>query len=183
MMLKVGGQERMLGPGTAGIHVHMLLLGQIEYVATDQELQEIPWVRHERPDGQAVVYRSDGKPGSAPRPDGIVRTVNCMDCHNLTAHSFRSPQATLDSYLEQNLIDRTLPYIKREAVAALVTPYVDNRTAEDAIGGTLRRFYTEKYPEIWRAPRGGGAGHHRSHRDLPAQLLPRDAGDLADLPG
>jgi hypothetical protein len=150
MMLKVGGQERTLSPDTAGIHVHMLLLGTIEYVATDPDLQEIPWVRHNRPDGQAVVYRSDGQPASTPRPEGTVRTVDCMDCHNLTAHGFRSPQVTLDSYLEQNLIDRTLPFIKREAVAALVTPYADNRTAEDAIGATLRRFYEQSYPAIWQ---------------------------------
>ena len=150
LMLKVGGQERMLGGGTAGIHVHMLLLGRIEYVATDPDLREIPWVRHDRPDGQSVVYRSDGKPASAPPPEGTLRTVDCMDCHNLPAHGFRSPQDTLDSYLEQNLIDRTLPYLKREAVAALVTPYPDTATGENALGRALHDFYQSKYPEVLR---------------------------------
>jgi len=149
-LLKVGGQQWPNDPAAAGIHVHMLLSGRIEYVATDRDLQEIPWVRYDRADGTTLVYRSDGLPSDAPRPQGTVRQIDCMDCHNRGAHHFLPPQAAVDAYLENNRIDRTLPYIKREAVALLVAPHPDLATAERTIEERLTGFYYEQHPQVWR---------------------------------
>jgi nitrate/TMAO reductase-like tetraheme cytochrome c subunit len=149
-LLKVGGQQWPSDPTAAGIHVHMLLSGQIQYVATDPDLQEIPWVRYDRLDGTVSVYRSDGQPAEAPRPEGTVRNIDCMDCHNRGAHHFPSPQVAVDAYLENNRIDRALPFIKREAVALLVTPYPDTTTAEQTIEQRLTGFYYQQYPQVWK---------------------------------
>jgi hypothetical protein len=150
MLLKTGGGDETTGRAE-GIHMHMALEGRIEYVATDNKLQNIPWVKFTDKAGNAWVYRSDGRPSSDPRPEGEVRRLDCMDCHNRPAHKFRSPQEAVDIYLEVGSMDTTLPYIKREAVAVLVRPYPDVETARVQIGAALSEFYRANYPEIWRA--------------------------------
>ncbi len=152
ILLKTGGADESIGR-VEGIHMHMLVSGSIEYVAVDEDLQEIPWVRYNTAEGESIVYRSDGKPSDAPPPPGIVRTIDCMDCHNRGAHHFRSPQAAIDLQMDAGMIDPSLPYIKREAVAALVGDYPDVPTAEREIERAISNFYRRKYPEIWETRR------------------------------
>ncbi|MHC4695311.1 MAG: cytochrome c3 family protein [Planctomycetota bacterium] len=150
MLLKTGGGDETTGRAE-GIHKHMALEGHIEYVATDSELQEIPWVKYTDKAGDEWVYRSDDRPSSDPRPEGEVRQLDCMDCHNRPAHKFRSPQDAVDVFLDIGRIDTTLPFIKREGVNALVRPYPDKETAEKQIANHLIEFYRNEYPEVWRA--------------------------------
>lgn len=150
MLLNTGGGDETTGRAQ-GIHLHMALAGRIEYLATDEQLQEIPWVRYTDEAGHAWIYRSDGRPSSDPIPEGQVRQLDCMDCHNRPAHNFRSPQEAVDISLDVGRIDTTLPFIKREAVAALVEPYPDVETAEREIGAHLLDFYQTNYPELWEA--------------------------------
>ncbi|MBK9119133.1 MAG: NapC/NirT family cytochrome c [Phycisphaerales bacterium] len=147
MLLKIGGADESIGR-VEGIHMHMMVAGRIDYVALDEHLQEIPWVRHVTADGAETIYRSDGLAHTAPPPTGIARTIDCMDCHNRGAHHFRPPVSAVDLQLEAGRIDATLPYIKREAVAALVGDYPDVATAEAEIGRRLTAFYEEHYPEL-----------------------------------
>lgn len=150
MVLKTGGGNDVTGRAE-GIHMHMALKGRIEYVATDPELQEIPWVRQIGEGGEELIYRSDGKPSSDPRPAGELRVVDCMDCHNRPAHVFRAPAHAVDNYLDIGAakIDPTLPFIKRQAVEALSRPYPDTDTARAEIGRALTEFYETQYPELW----------------------------------
>jgi hypothetical protein len=153
MLLKIGGADRLTGR-VEGIHMHMVLYGQIEYIATDPDWQVIPWVRHTLPDGQAVVYRSDGQPSEAPPPKGLLRAVDCMDCHNRAAHPFRAPQDSLSLYMSAGAIDSNLPYVKREAVAALVGQYSSKDEAFEQIERRLTDFYQQQYPQVWEKERG-----------------------------
>ncbi len=152
MLLKTGGADQSIGR-VEGIHAHMLLSARVEYVATDDRLQEIPWVRYTSENGPAQVYRSDGLPADAPPPGGILRTVDCMDCHNRGAHHFRAPQDALDLWLNVDRIDDSLPFIKREAAAVLVGGYPDVVTAETAIEEALGAFYATNYPQLWATRR------------------------------
>ena len=137
VLIKVGGADKSLGRAE-GIHMHML--DHIEYLATDERLDVIPWVRYRYPDGRKVVFRSDGQPGSAP-PAGQVRTFDCIDCHNLIGHAFLSPQRAVDNALEVKHLDPRLPYIKREAVRALAQPYETTPEGLEKIAASLRSFY------------------------------------------
>lgn len=148
MLLNIGGGDESTGRAE-GIHLHMALEGRVEYVATDDRLQDIPWVRFIDDAGRELVYRSDGRPKSDPKPAGQVRQLDCMDCHNRPAHKFRSPQESVNIYLEVGRIDTTLPFIKREAVRALATSYQDTETAEQEIGLAIIEFYQQNYPEVW----------------------------------
>lgn len=142
ILLNTGGSDQTLGR-SEGIHMHML--GNIEFVATDKFLQTIPWVRYTDDDGNATVYRSDGEPASSPPPPGIERKLDCLDCHNRGAHEFRSPRQSVDYLLGSGQMDATLPYIKREAVKALARPYRDTDEARARIKESLVAFYRDNY--------------------------------------
>lgn len=68
----------------------MVLVNEVDYVATNDRLQVIPWVKVQNDSGQAWIYRSDGQPNDAPPPAGQARNLDCMDCHNRTAHTSSS---------------------------------------------------------------------------------------------
>jgi hypothetical protein len=150
LLVKTGGADEATGR-VEGIHMHMALAGRIEYVAVDHDLQDIPWVRYIDDDGVARIFRSDGRKGSDPRPDGIVRGIDCMDCHNRSAHYMRPPQESMDLLLESGRVDRSLPFIKREAVAALAMPHADVPAAKAHIESALTTFYQSQFPEVWKA--------------------------------
>lgn len=148
MLLKTGGANRLAGR-VVGIHMHMTEYGRMEYVATDPDLQDIVWVRHILKSGEAVVYRSDGKPADAPPPEGRRRRLDCMDCHNRGAHHFRSPQAALDRYISAGRIDPALPDVKHQAVEALASVSRDSRDARRDIADYLTGYYRVRFPNTW----------------------------------
>jgi len=152
LLLKTGGGDGFLGRAS-GIHRHMALSGKIEYIATDEKLQEIPWVTWTDHTGTDHIYRSDGMPSSDPPPAGERRTIDCMDCHNRPAHEFRSPQESVDLAISNGRIDPTLPYVKREAVATLLPPHLATEEAHARIGESLSRFYRDNYPDLWESRR------------------------------
>jgi len=150
MIVKTGGGDPKHGPAR-GIHWHMALSNRIEYVATDEGLQDITWVRQVTADGRSIVYRRDGLTGRDPKPDGIERTVDCMDCHNRAAHDFHPPLVALDLALDSaGMIDRSLPYIKREAIAALVAARTAPDNAPQVIDRHINEFYRREYPRVAR---------------------------------
>lgn len=147
LLLKIGGYETT--KENEGIHAHMALANRVEYVATDAGLQQIPWVRYVNENGKQIVFRSDGKPGSAPPPEGHLRQFDCMDCHNRPAHKIRSPEDAVDLHLSTGQIDPNLPFIKREAVAALTQAYPNEETAEDEIEQAITAFYRTDFADRW----------------------------------
>jgi len=155
VLLKIGGYEST--KEAEGIHAHMARANQMEYVAADAELQDIPWVRYTDASGKQTVFRSDGQPGSAPPPAGQMRRFDCMDCHNRPAHEFQSPQDAVDLYLSTGRIDASLPYIKREAVAALAKTYVNEATTEAEMAQAITAFYRATYGQRWAQLEGSVA--------------------------
>jgi len=153
LLVKTGGSDITTGP-PSGIHWHMALGRSIEFVAIDDALQEIPWVRDTDPStGRQVIYRSDGRSPTDPPPDGIRRTVDCMDCHNRATHVFRSPSLAADEALNVDPALQALPFAKRELVAALVVPYPTKAAGLQQVPEVLRAFYREKYPEVFQQHR------------------------------
>jgi len=148
MLVRTGGADPSTGP-PSGIHWHMALGHTIEYVATDEGLQDVAWVRDtDHYTGQQVIYRADGRKSTDPLPEGIQRTMDCMDCHNRATHIFRSPAASVDDALNADPSLRKLPYAKREMVAALSKPYDDRAVASQGIGAQIANFYQKNYPDV-----------------------------------
>lgn len=151
MLIKTGGGSPTAGL-TTGIHWHMNINNEVWYVATDPQRQEIPWVKIKDRDGRVTEYLAkDAKltpeeAAAAPR-----RRMDCMDCHNRPSHVFKPPDRAVDEALLAGRIDRSLPFVKREAVAALSGPYESVEAAREGIATRLDRFYFEQHRALHAA--------------------------------
>ena len=149
MLMFVGGGIPPYGKKEV-IHWHMNINNQVYYVATDEKRQVIPWVKKIGPDGQEEVFVEKGSGLSATNlPKGELRRMDCMDCHNRPSHIFKSPSKAVNEAMSYGVIDRSLPYVKREAVKALLGDYPSQEEAVARIRSRLENFYQTKYPEVW----------------------------------
>ncbi len=120
MLFKVGGGDPAYGP-VSGIHWHMIPSVKVEYIARDKARQDIPWVRVTDQEGRITVYES--KEGRL-KPEEIapekIRIMDCIDCHNRPTHIYTPPAKAVNSALLASRIDPSIPFIKKNAVEALV---------------------------------------------------------------
>jgi len=114
----VGGGDERRGLAT-GIHWHMNVANEIEYIATDKTRQTIPWVRMKDRNG---AVREFVVAGTTPEQlaKGERRRMDCMDCHNRPSHVIAStPDRAVNDAMATGSIPLTLPFIHRESVKAL----------------------------------------------------------------
>lgn len=155
MLLKVGGGDPSRGP-VGGIHWHMNVANKVEYIAADESRQTIPWVRLTDASGRVTVYQSTNPP-----PDGVIRRMDCIDCHNRPSHIFYAPAEAVDSAMALGKIDPKLPSVKKNAVAALTGDYATEPEAlakiSERLGGpygpavvaAVQKIYRENFfPEM-----------------------------------
>jgi hypothetical protein len=141
LLLKIGG-----GAAPRGIHWHMNPANKIEYLATDEQRQIIPWVRLTTRDGTVTEYRTKNFTNS---PDGYaLRTMDCLDCHNRPAHRYQPPNDAVDLALSLGKIDNQIPWVKSNLVSVLVASYPSEAIALQSIDTTLRA----RYPDVPGVP-------------------------------
>jgi nitrate/TMAO reductase-like tetraheme cytochrome c subunit len=139
LILKVGGGDLHKGV-VEGIHWHVSPQNKVEYIATDEKRQVIPWVRFTDPQGKVTEYRTaDFKDDPAKH---TLRTMDCLDCHNRPAHRFRSPNDAVDAALAAGKIDPVLPWVKSNAVAVLIQNYATEPEAMGKISAALSAQYS-----------------------------------------
>jgi nitrate/TMAO reductase-like tetraheme cytochrome c subunit len=140
LLLNVGGGDPTNGP-VGGIHWHMNIAKKIEYIATDEERLNIPWVRMTDPNGTVTEYRT---PEFTDNPAKYhIHRMDCMDCHSRPAHKVHTPNDAVDLALATGRLDPNLPWVKSKVVAALVKPYATRAEAEQGIEATLREAYPD----------------------------------------
>ncbi len=140
LQLHVGGGRPESGAGS-GIHWHMNLDNKIEFIATDRERQNIPWVKFTDRSGNVKEYVIEGTTEQQ-LSAGERRSMDCMDCHNRPAHTFEpGPERAVDNAIAGGHLPRELPFARREAVAALKDPYPSHDDARRGIDARLRKFY------------------------------------------
>lgn len=152
LRIHVGGGSERLGVAE-GIHWHMNLANEIDYIAVDDNRQVIPYVRLRDRQGRVREFVVENvSPDELTR--GERRRMDCMDCHNRPSHPFApSPGRAVDEVLARGEIARDLPFIKREAVAALSRRYASQQEAVEAIPRHLRTFYRTRYPDLYSSRR------------------------------
>jgi hypothetical protein len=69
--------------------------------------------------------------------------MDCMDCHNRPAHRFEPPDRAVDLVIALGHLDRTLPYIKINAVYAITRSYKTEEDARDGIATFLANRYSD----------------------------------------
>lgn len=140
LQLHVGGGRSDLGSGS-GIHWHMNINNKVEFIATDDKRQEIPWVKFTDRDGNVKEYTVDGvTPEQLAK--GEHRSMDCIDCHNRPAHTFEfGAERAVDNAISAGHLAKTLPFTRREAIAALKDEYLSGDDAQRGIDARLRKFY------------------------------------------
>lgn len=153
LLMKVGGRA---WNGSVGIHgAHMAENTSIEYIATDDKRQSIPQVTYTDSHGKKTTFSaSDVKVTPDQLARGEHRTMDCVDCHNRPTHTFELPERALDAAMFSGKIRPTLPFIKKQAMAALKQTYSDRDTARRQIGETLTAFYRDGYAPLYASNRG-----------------------------
>jgi len=151
LLIKTGGGTPATGL-TEGIHWHMNIANNVQYLATDRKRQHIPWVRMINVrTGKVTEYEATDAPVS---PKDLarrrIRTMDCMDCHDRPTHIFLSPSRAVNLALERGSIDPTLPFIKRTGVTVLAIKYASRTAAEKGIEDGVTKFYRDHYPDVFR---------------------------------
>ncbi len=140
LTLHIGGGLPQFGLG-AGIHWHTNPQNEIEYVATDDTRQAIPYVRLKDGEGKVYEFRAADVPASGV-PSGEQRRMDCVDCHNRPTHAFfATPERAVDAAMAAGAISPDIPFARQQAVEALKATYSDRATAETEIAKRLRAFY------------------------------------------
>ena len=152
--LKLGPSQPALGL-VEGIHWHVNRQVRIDYLAADAGRQQLPWVRYTNlQTGEVKVFRDKNRSAAGGSPSaGVLRTMDCMDCHNRPAHLYRVPSRFIDEAMTAGRIPATLPGIKRLAVQLCMHPYQTPEQAREAIRAGITRFYQLSYPQLYAQQR------------------------------
>ncbi len=129
-----------------GIHWHVARGITVRYASLDDERQEMIWVDVARPDGSHTRYvnrRLDEEPRSED-----VRTMDCVDCHNRATHIYETPVGAVEARMRRGEIDRSLPWVKKVAVAALSGSYPSAEAARRGIASNVAAFYRRHDPAV-----------------------------------
>jgi nitrate/TMAO reductase-like tetraheme cytochrome c subunit len=152
MQVHVGGGSVRLGVAQ-GIHWHMNVANEVEYIATDDKRQVIPWVRLKDRFGNVREFTAEGVTAEQ-LAKGERRRMDCMDCHNRPSHTMAAtPERAVDELIAREAIPRTLPFVRREAVKVLKATYTSEEAASAEISRTLRDFYRSQYPQAYMSQR------------------------------
>ena len=138
LTMKVGGGDPTHGP-VGGIHWHMNVGNKVQYVATDEARQKIPWVRVTDLQGVVTEYKIRSFTNDANQM--TIRTVDCMDCHNRPAHTYQSPNDAVNLAISLGMIDRALPWVKTNALYVLSRNYTNGTQAMERIATLLAGRY------------------------------------------
>jgi hypothetical protein len=148
MLLKVGGGDQNTG-APSGIHWHMRIKNDIDYIAADERREVIPWVRVTDPDGRITEYQSTEQPLSPEQlATAAIRRMDCVDCHNRPSHIYQPPDRAIEQAFDTGQMDRRLPYLKREGLRLLTEQYASEEEALSQIRHGLPEFYRTQYPQL-----------------------------------
>ena len=137
LILKMGGLNSMTGE-SKGIHWH--IQSEVYYIPMDRQRQSIGWIGVKQEDGSMKEYFASDLVGMGQknfveeaREAGELRRLDCIDCHNRTAHYIPYPEEVVDDAITHGLISRDLPSIRSKAVTLLSGKYETVEAAHSAI--------------------------------------------------
>jgi nitrate/TMAO reductase-like tetraheme cytochrome c subunit len=147
LLMKIGGGDPSHG-AVGGIHWHVGGQRQIEYIATDEMRQKIPWVRVMDLAGATTVYQAKENALTVEQVTrSTARRMDCIDCHNRPSHIYGAPSRLINAAMAAGRIAPTLPSIKKNAVEALTADY---RNTEEALQAIAKKLPTAAAPEVQR---------------------------------
>jgi hypothetical protein len=145
--LHVGGGDGRRGLAT-GIHWHMNVANEVEFIASDNDRQTIPYVRTTDREGVVREYTVD-----TVTPEGLAKgerhRMDCLDCHSRPSHQIAvTPERAVNEAMAEGGIPATLPFVHREAVKALKATYPTQEGGGSEISRALRDFYRTPQAQV-----------------------------------
>lgn len=138
LTLHTGGGTAREGRGK-GIHWH--IENEVRFIATDEQMQDIPWVEVNYLDGRRTTYMDAAHPLTPEQvAEAPKRVMDCVGCHNRVGHPFEGPEEAVDRAIALGRIDRSLPFVKAYALEVL-----EGDHAPEAEGADGARAFSEGY--------------------------------------
>ncbi|MFZ0391340.1 MAG: NapC/NirT family cytochrome c [Calditrichia bacterium] len=149
LVMKIGAEHASLGL-KEGIHWHINSDVKVEYAATDDQREEIAWVRYTNlQTGEVKVFEDEYNTLEEGQLDTMeVRTMDCIDCHNRPSHLYRPPSQFLNSAMVGNQIPPDLPEIKSVAVELCDREYASMDSALEVIRQEITTYYQDNYEDL-----------------------------------
>jgi nitrate/TMAO reductase-like tetraheme cytochrome c subunit len=140
LLLHVG-----IGSSSArAIHWHADPAVRVEYVATDEACQTIPYVKVTDASGNVKEYRAEDATDRAVA-GGTRHAMDCVDCHNVVGHPIApTPEKAADRAIGAMAVSQRLPFARREGLRVIKDSYPDENAALAAIDRELRKFYASQ---------------------------------------
>ena len=150
LKMKIGSEHSAQGL-MEGIHWHINSDVKIEYIASSDKREYIPWVRFvNRATGDTTLYQDINEPLDQEAIDTLeMREMDCLDCHNRPSHQFQPPQKFTDDLIAAGVIPVELPEVKSLAMQVFnYNTFTDRDSGAVLIAESVRDFYDTGYPEI-----------------------------------
>jgi hypothetical protein len=144
LVLKIDSGEEV---GKSGIHWHIDASNEVSYASIGDEREEMLWVEVAQKDGTLKRF-TNKKHTDIEYEFEETRIMDCVDCHNRATHIYEDPKEAVDERIRKGLIDHSLPYIKREALASIISSFTTHETANLIIQNHVTNFYRENYPNL-----------------------------------
>ena len=136
------------GPGKEnGAHWHVNPENKVVYTSVDDKRLEISLVKSIRSDGTVNEYHNE-RLATADGGDEEERIMDCVDCHNRATHIYKEAEDIVDELIRSTDIDRELPFVKREALAAISKSYNSNESANEEIANHIQNYYNRHFRHI-----------------------------------
>ncbi len=143
LIMKTGGGTEREGLGF-GIHWH--IENPVLFYPLDKGQQEIPYIRVVNYDGTYTEYIDTEMDFdiSQIKEEDLVN-MDCMTCHNRTAHLIEYPDKAVDDMISRGEINQEIPYIRNYAATALKGEFATYEEAKANIY-KLMPNYEENFP-------------------------------------
>jgi hypothetical protein len=143
LIMKTGGGSEREGLGF-GIHWH--IENPVLFYPTDERNEEIPYIRVMNEDGSFTeFFDTETDFDFSQISEEELVNMDCMSCHNRTAHLIEYPDQAVDAMLARGEINSDIPYIRNYAATALRGNYEDYETARASIEKLLPN-YEQNFP-------------------------------------
>lgn len=149
LKMKIGSEHGAQGL-LEGIHWHINPDVKIEYVASDDKREFIPWVRYiNTATNDTVIFHDIYESIDPEALDTLeVRVMDCLDCHNRPSHHYLPPQEFTDMLIAAGEIPVELPEVKLLAMQVFNTPFSTRDSGNMIIEQSVKEFYSSGYPGI-----------------------------------
>jgi len=146
LSMKVDAQRNS---GESGIHWHVGKDNIVRYTSLNDKREEMIWVEARQRDGSFKRYANTrfGRKEIS-KESQAERIMDCIDCHNRATHIYEDPAQAVDLRMEQGLISRELPYIKREALGALMSGFPTKAAGLAGVRNHLEGYYRRNFPDL-----------------------------------